>query len=56
MTKHSKRYKELISRKEPKDGIIFTDEEIIFLCKEDLVGFADKFPGIAEYYKKTLSD
>jgi hypothetical protein len=56
MKKHSKRYQELMQRVYPEEGLIFTDEEIIFLCKEDLVGFADKWPGIAEYYMQVLSD
>lgn len=56
MKKHSEKFQELMQREKPKEGLIFTDEEIIFLCKEDLVGFADKYPGIAEYYMETLSD
>ena len=56
MKKHSERYEKLISREQPKEGLIFTDEEIEFLCKEDLVGFADKYPEIAEYYMETLSE
>lgn len=35
---------------------MFTDEEIIFICKHSLRRFADKFPGIAEYYMKCLDD
>ena len=56
MKKHSKRFQELMQREKPKKGLIFTDEEIIFLCKEDLVTFSNKWPGIAEYYMQVLSD
>lgn len=55
MKKHSKRYRELIKLAKTrgpidKFGYFFTDEEIEFLCKEDLVGFAEKFPAEAEDY------
>ena len=35
---------------------MFTDKEIIFMCKHNLRKFADKYPGIAEYYMKCLDD
>lgn len=56
MKKHSKRYLVLMKRVPNEDDLIFTDEEKIFLCKEDWVGFADKYPRIAKYYMETLSD
>ena len=34
----------------------FTNEEICFMCKYDLVKFSDKYPGVGEYYMKCLCD
>ena len=56
MKEHSKRFQELMQREKPKKGLIFTDEEIIFLWKEDSKAFSKKWPGISEYYMQTLSD
>jgi hypothetical protein len=59
MKKHSERFKDLMKRDYKgidSDDLTFTDEEIIFLCKEDLITFGNKYPGIAEYYMQTLSD
>mgnify|MGYP000856638469 CR=1 FL=1 len=55
MNKHSNRYNELMKlakTRGPVDefGFYFTDDEIEFLCKEDLLGFAEKFPAEAEDY------
>jgi hypothetical protein len=52
---HSKRYEELIElakTRGPIDefGFFFTDEEIEFLGREDLLDFAKRFPAEAEYY------
>lgn len=38
------------------DKLIFTQEEIIFMCRHSLRKFADRYPGIAEYYMKCLDD
>lgn len=32
----------------------FTDEEIIFMWNYDMVAFARKFPGVAEYYMTVI--
>jgi len=59
MKKHSERFTELMKRKyqgDDSEELTFTDEEIIFLCKEDLVTFGEKYPGIVEYYMESLSD
>lgn len=55
MKQHSKRYEELMElakTRGPIDefGYFFTDEEIEFLAKEDLLDFAEKFPAEAEDY------
>ena len=49
-------YNRIGSEKELAQENMFTDEEIIFMCKHSLRRFADKFPGIAEYYIKCLDD
>ncbi|WP_195203920.1 agmatine deiminase family protein [Phocaeicola plebeius] len=49
-------YNRIGSEKELAQENMFTDEEIIFMCKHSLRRFADKFPGIAEYYMKCLDD
>ena len=49
-------YNHIDSEKELAQENMFTDEEIIFMCKHSLRRFADKFPGIAEYYMKCLDD
>ncbi len=59
MKNHSERFKKLMKRDYKgikSDELTFTDEEITFLCKEDISTFGNKYPGIAEYYMKTLSD
>jgi|GEM_PF-2885792 len=55
MKKHTKRYDELMElakTRGPIDdfGFFFTDEEIEFLGKEDLLDFAEKYPAEAEDY------
>ena len=61
MKKHSKRYEELMELAKTR-GVIreynfhFTNEEIEFLCKMDLMDFARKFPAEAEYYEAVLDD
>lgn len=42
--------------KKIEEFFYFTDEEIEFLAKEDLVTFGIKFPGEAEYNREVLSD
>lgn len=49
-------YNHIDSEKELAQENMFTDEEIIFMCKHGIRRFADKFPGIAEYYIKCLDD
>lgn len=49
-------YNHIDSEKELAQENMFTDEEIIFMCKHSIRRFADKFPGIAEYYIKCLDD
>lgn len=49
-------YNSLKSEKEMTDDNMFSKDEIIFMCKKNLRKFADKFPGIAEYYIKCLDD
>ena len=55
-----RRYLTLYNRLDGEEDLtkenMFTDEEIIFMCKHSLRRFADKFPGIAEYYMKCLDD
>ena len=55
-----RRYLTLYNRLDGEEELtkenMFTDEEIIFMCKHSLRRFADKFPGIAEYYMKCLDD
>lgn len=54
--KHSERFKDLMSRSEKVDEYFyFTEEEILFLAKEDLPTFGEKFPDEAEYYMQILS-
>jgi len=55
MKKHSNRYEELMELAKTRDpvdefGFFFTNEEIEFLGKEDLLDFAEKFPSEADYY------
>lgn len=38
------------------DKLIFSDDEIIFMCKQNIRKFADRYPGIDEYYMKCLDD
>lgn len=38
------------------DKFIFTNEEIIFMCKKDIGKFSRRYPEIAEYYMKCLDD
>lgn len=38
------------------DKLIFSGDEIIFMCKQNIRKFADRYPGIAEYYMKCLDD
>lgn len=46
-----RRYEELLDSRNPtNDNPNFTDEEILFLGKMDLVRLGDKFPYAAEYY------
>jgi hypothetical protein len=48
---HTERFKELISRKDTGDcKLLFTDEEIIFLGKEDIVEFGKRHPAYADWY------
>lgn len=48
---------EEINRFNDKDASLpYSEEEIIFMAKQDLGKFAKKFPGIAEYYMKCLDD
>ena len=49
-------YKRQDNEKEFTKKNMFTDEEIIFMCKHSLRRLADKLPGIAEYYMKCLDD
>lgn len=61
MKKHSKRYVELMELAKIRgpigeSGFSFTDEEIEFLCKMDLMYFARSFPAEAEYYEAVLDD
>ena len=55
-----RRYLTLYNRLDGEEELtkenMFTDEEIIFMCKHSLRRSADKFPGIAEYYMKCLDD
>lgn len=41
---------------EIKEGIPFSDDEIKFMAKYDLKAFSKKYPSIAEYYIRILSD
>ncbi len=56
---HTERFKELMelpkTRGEVNRGYFFTNEEIMFLAKEDLVTFHKKYPGEAEHYMGNLS-
>ena len=49
-------YNRLDSEKDLTSENMFTDDEIIFMCKHSILRFANKFPGIAEYYMKCLDD
>lgn len=55
---HTERFKELMelpkTRGEINRAFYFTNEEIIFLAKEDLVTFYRSYPGEAEYYMGVL--
>lgn len=55
-----KRFEELInkfnSESEIKNGIPFSDDEIKFMAKYNLKDFSEKYPSIAEYYIRILSD
>lgn len=55
---HTERFKELMELPKTRGRINgrfrFTEEEIIFLAKEDLVTFADNYPGEAEHYMQVL--
>lgn len=60
MDEDSARFLTLYNRNENgedySDKLIFTQEEIIFMCKHNLHKFSDRYPGIAEYYMKCLDD
>lgn len=43
-------FKNLMTRKPNKEGMTFSDEEILFLGKMNLVAFGEKFPADASYY------
>ncbi len=48
-----------LMKREPaqnEEEVVFTDEEILFLAKVDLIAFAEKFPSDAEYYLCILSE
>jgi len=55
-----KKYLVLYNREESEedfsDKLIFSDDEIIFMCKQNIRKFADRYPGIDEYYMKCLDD
>lgn len=55
-TRYLKLYNSLDYEDDSTKNRMFTDEEIIFMCKHNIRKFADKFPGIAEYYMKCLDD
>lgn len=60
MDEDSARFLTLYNRNENgedySDKLIFTQEEIIFMCKHNLHKFSDRYPSIAEYYMKCLDD
>lgn len=55
-----RKYLVLYNREESEedfsDKLIFSDDEIIFMCKQNIRKFADRYPGIDEYYMKCLDD
>lgn len=55
-----KRFEELMnkfnSESEIKNRIPFSDDEIKFMAKYNLKDFSKKYPSIAEYYIRILSD
>lgn len=55
---NEKRFLKLFNRFESEKDkeIDYTKDEIILMCKHNLCKFADKYPGIAEYYMKCLDD
>lgn len=55
-TRYLKLYNSLDYEDDSTKNRMFTDEEIIFMCKHNIRKFAEKFPGIAEYYIKCLDD
>jgi len=56
MKTHTKRFTELMQRHKLQDKYFyFTDEEIEFIGKEDLVVFGDKYPNEAQYYMDNYS-
>lgn len=50
------RFLNLLNRSELEEEIVFTDEDIRYMCKYDIVRFAERNPGVVEYYMKCLSD
>lgn len=55
-----RKYLVLYNREESEedfsDKLIFSDDEIIFMCKQNIRKFADRYPGIDEYYMKCLDN
>lgn len=48
--KAKEKFKKLMTKKPNGKGMTFSDEEILFLGKMNLVAFEEKFPADANYY------
>lgn len=60
VSEDERRFLNLYNRMESENSMgedsMYSDEEIIFMCKYNLRRFAEKYPGIAEYYMTCLDD